>query len=54
MPIHFSIGFVTEPNPKRGYVAVCAMFLDDLQVNARYANVADEIKAVWPRKDNCK
>ena len=53
MPIHFSIGFVTESRPKRAYVAACAGFTDEVQVSARCVNII-EIKAIWPREEECK
>ena len=63
MPIHFSIGFAIEENPKRAFVAECALYsidvdvsacyLAEVQITANYVNVVN-VNAVWPREEKCK
>lgn len=63
MPIHFSIGFVVESQPRRAIVAACAGYVGEVQANAGYVSVAQaraqldsviNLRAVWPREDNCR
>lgn len=46
MPIHFSIGFVVEQNPRPQYDWICVEYLDSIQVDAVIHDVID-INAVW-------
>lgn len=54
MPIHFSIGFAVENNPKKPFESVCAV-ADDVEVVAAVACVEQVVKVAWPRElGECK